>query len=234
MEKNKLIIIFVCIGIFLFTVNVVFLKLIDREDVSHPVIVEQSVVLETEEPVKRKITGELTRRMRRDPSRAFFVNIIFSDGQEVARFKSDGEKVFDVEGSIPDGKISFENVSEKTYGNEYFFDGQRDGLYQEYLNDGRLRFEKNYARGKVMTLKEFFDSGSLRMEVDYRDALWIDDDETGKGRVFLNNGILIYEWHMTMNDPNRYKKAYNHSGDLVEVRYFDSQGKLVSQKQIPR
>ena len=180
---------------------------------------------------RARFSGKLTRSMQMDPGREFFMNVVFADGKEVARFKSDEEVIFDVEGDIPDGTIEFSNMTSGAYGVENFDGGKRTGLYKEYFASGQLRFEKIYSYGKLLSLKEFYVSGDVRMTVDYSDALLLtDDDETGSGKIFFNDGVLMYEWHLTTRDPNRYKKMYNYRGDLVEIHHFDAAGKLADIK----
>ena len=235
MSKQNIIIIIV-IGIVLFGgMNMLLMMMISQEEKPQEAVQEQKAS-EQPQPVKMvRVSGELTRRMYMDPNRAFFMNIIFTDGKETARFKSNGEKIFDVEGTIPDGRMKFKNITDGTYGIENFDGGKREGLYKEYFPSGQLRFEKNYFYGKILNLKEFYVSGPLRMETDYSDALWLsDEDEVGDGKIFFKDGILMYEWHLTAQDPNRYKKMYNYRGDLVEIHYFDANGKLVNKQQLPR
>lgn len=234
-KRNSMILFCVLVVVVLFG-GMNMLLIMSSQDEKFPEVVQPQNVVEKTRPIKsRKVSGELTRRMYMDPSREFFMNTIFADEKEIAQFKSSGEKIFDVEGEIPDGKMKFKNMSDGTYGTEEFDSGKRVGLYQEYFRSGQLRFEKNYFYGTLSDLKEFYVSGQLRMEVDYSDALWlVNEDEVGEGKIYFKDGILMYEWHLTVNDLNRYKKMYNYHGELVEVHYFDVNGKLINKTKVPR
>lgn len=168
------------------------------------------------------------RKTRLDPNRAFEQNIIYVDGQEAARFKSAGDKIYDVEGAIPDGEADFVNESGKSRGKERYWNGRREGLYQEYHADGPLWKEILYRQGKVQTVREYFFDGQLRMEADYRDALFFSEDgETGEGKIYYRDGTLMYEWSLTNLKDQRYKKSYNVESELTEVKLYDPGGKLI-------
>jgi antitoxin component YwqK of YwqJK toxin-antitoxin module len=178
--------------------------------------------------VRANLPEGVYRKTRLDPGRAFEQNIIYIDGQEVARFKSSGDYIYDVKGAIPDGDAAFVNESRKSRGVERYWNGRREGLYQEYHADGPLWREILYRQGKAQTIKEYFFNGQLRMEVDYRDALFFSEDkESGEGKIYYRNGKLMYEWSLTNLKDQRYKKSYNVEGELTEVKLYDPGGKLV-------
>lgn len=230
-KRNAIMLGAVLIVVFFYAMNMFIMSLVPEEEIAQTSQeIDEPVIIQ---PRSKAVSGDLTRQTFLDPSRKFYRNIIFADGKEVARFKSDGEEIFDVEGRIPDGKISFKDINNGGYGIEEFSKGKRDGRFREYLASGQLKVEKNYFYGRIVDLKEFYPSGKLRMTIDYSNALWLaDEQEVGDGKIFFKDGTLMYEWHLTANDPNRYKKMYNYAGELVEVHQFDAQGKLIDQKRI--
>ncbi len=178
------------------------------------------------------ISGPYTRRTMIDPSRKFMRNVILANGKEVGFFKSDGDKIFDVSGFIPEGRVEFADDYAGTLGEENFKDGQRQGDYLEYYSDRKIRRKKIYHRGKLKYVEEYFSNGQLRMSIDYQDALiGSEQKESGAGKIFNNEGQLLYEWSLTIHGAERYKKFYNTAGQLVEYLRYDSTGRLLEHQK---
>ncbi len=174
------------------------------------------------------VNEEIIRKVRLDPSREYAESIFWSGDQEIARFKSIGEKVYDETGTIPDGKVKFIDSSNNTYGEENYFSGKRHGEYKEFFSTEQIKRESYYSFGVLMATKEYFLDGKLRMEADYHDSLVLAENKNvGQGKVFYRNGVIMYEWNLVRSDSNRVTKAYNIEGQVVETKYFDSNGKLV-------
>lgn len=172
--------------------------------------------------------GEVTRRANLDPNRGYWENVFFIKGEEIARFKNVEENIFDMKGAIPDGVVRFENVTAKTYGEEYYQEGKRHGLYREYYEKGELKREAVYGQGKLLMNKEYFIDGKLRMDEDFHDALmFVKNKEIGTGKVYYRNGVMMHEWHLTNMDENRYDKSYNIAGEMVEMNLYDREGKII-------
>lgn len=177
---------------------------------------------------RRSRPDQVTRHIFQDPSRKYFQSTIRKGSKEVARFKNSGEDIYDIVGEIPDGKISFFNDSLKTYGEEYFRKGRREGAYIEYFETGIPMLEAEYRAGDQLWLKEYYSDGTLRMEVDYQDALVMSKSvEKGKGRIYYRGGTLMYEWDLTNAAPELTTRAYNNQGELVEIRTFDERGEVI-------
>jgi len=195
-----------------------------KEHVPSPKVVLE----EPKEEVKDlEITGEVIRKEHLDPSREFSLNILFADGKEIARFKSVEDKIYDIEGKIPDGKVKFINEAKRFYGIENYKNNKRHGTYSEYYFEGKIHKRIEYFYGKKRTMKEYFIDGQVRMESDYTDALFFTNDfEAGRGRIYYRDGTIMYEWNLTNADPNRFKKSYNIKGELSEEKYFDEYGKI--------
>ena len=180
-------------------------------------------------PSPKDLSGaEVIRKSKLDPSREFSESVFFAGETEIARFKNKGEDVYDYTGKIPDGKVKFEDDTQKTSGEEYYQDGKRHGPYKEYYPTGEIWREAYYYNGKLMRNKEYFIDGKLRMEADYEDVLVSTESKNiGKGKTYYRSGVLMYEWNLTNTDPNHMTKSYNIKGELVETKYFDAVGKLV-------
>ncbi len=196
--------------------------------VSNPDFFESVSVLLSVKPDQP--AGVFVRRTMIDPSRKFMRNVIMNGGQEIALFKSDGENIFDVVGKIPDGKLDFIDDYAGTFGAESFLNGQRHGEYLEYYPDKSVRRKKMYEEGSVTSLEEYFSNSQLRMAVDYKDAILI-GNESGTGRIFNNEGQLLYEWRLTAAGEHRYRKFYNKSGGLVEYLRYDVQGRVLEHQK---
>jgi antitoxin component YwqK of YwqJK toxin-antitoxin module len=184
---------------------------------------------------KNQKQGEMIRKMRLDPSRKFSESIIFRNGQEVARFKLDKRKMDDFTGHVPDGEVKFIDESQKTFGTEFYQDDKLHGPYVEYYEGGALKRESQYRQGELIYNKEYFFDGKLRMEENFEDALYVvQGDEVGDGKIYFRDGTLMYEWHLTNSDPNRYKRSYNKLGELVADDKYNETGELVRKWRKPR
>ena len=177
---------------------------------------------------QEKRPREIVRKMRLDPSRKFTESVFFLDDRQIAGYKSMREEIFDIMGEIPDGKVSFINETRRTYGEEYYRNGQRHGMYREFFSDGNIKKEVEYSYGKVKNVKEYYIDGQVRMEVDLYDALIFrgKDEEAGAGKLYFRDGTLKYEWSLTNMNEHRYRKAYNIKGELIQLDYFDHNGHL--------
>lgn len=196
-----------------------------------PELKVQSGIIPQPAALPPKPFENIIRKIQMDPSREYYESVFFSGDQEMARFKNLGEKVYDVSGKIPDGVVKFENITDNTSGTESYIDGKRDGLYQERYSDGQMKREAEYRRGDLVSSKEYFVDGILRMEEDLSDALMIIGEsqvkEIGVGKVYSRKGELIYEWHFTNKEQGGYNRSYNRDGELVAENIFDRNGVLI-------
>lgn len=174
------------------------------------------------------LTGHLIRKSQLHPNREFTENIIFCDTEEIARFNSQEEKIYDMEGEIPDGVIKFFDESKKLHGEENFWRGKRHGEYKEFYETGEVRRNAQYFYGKMMSNKVYFIDGTLRMEQDFSDALDIaNEPEVGVGKIYYRQGGLMYEWNLTRQLKGGYKKSYNVDGKLAEEKRYNELGELI-------
>jgi len=187
-----------------------------------------------ETKVKPQISykGDILRRTRLDPNRQFSESIFFAGGSEIARFKNQLENIYDFTGEIPDGRVKFINESENTYGEEYYFNNKRNGLYKEFYKTGELRREAAYKDGRLITNKIYFIDGKLRQEEDFSDAMYITNNkEVGKGKIFFRNGTIMYEWSLTNKEKGGYNRSYNQNGELIEENLLNQSGKIIETKR---
>ena len=69
-----------------------------------------------------------------------------------------------------DGKLNGQCI--KNYYNEisniYYVNGLKHGMYKEYFDNGKLKYEINYVNGNIHGMyKEYFDNGELNSEIYY-------------------------------------------------------------------
>jgi len=175
----------------------------------------------------KRRTGEVLKKTRLAPERTFERSIFYQGGEEIARHKvsKKGGIIYDHTGNIPNGKVKFINETNKTYGVEYYRDNVRHGPGRTKYKDGQLKNESEYQYGKLKTRKEYYIDGVLKMEEDYNDAReFMDNRETGIGKVYWRDGKVQFEWYMVNSDPVGYIKTYNTKGTLTSAVYFDEFG----------
>ncbi len=178
---------------------------------------------------------EILRIERKLPQQDHADNIILINSKEVARFKSENDRFFDMIGQIPDGKVKFVNEWENTYGFEHYRNGIRDGEYVEYYSNDQLKVNAEYLRGRPMKRKSYFLNGSLRTNEDYSNAEWISNlrssgkiKEVGIGKIYRIDGSLKYEWYFVDDAEKNYTKTYDSAGNLIEANYYNAQGDLIA------
>jgi antitoxin component YwqK of YwqJK toxin-antitoxin module len=178
---------------------------------------------------------KLVRRTWLDPNREYWESAIFVEDKEICRFKSKDNKIIELEGKLPEGNIEFFNQTEGTRGNENFHNNNWHGWYREYYDNGRLKRETKYFEGKKILNKEYFIDGVLHMEEDLTDILYPSDhNEKGIGKVYSRSGKIKYEWQFTHSDPNRFTRAYDKDGNLMEENLFNDRGEKISTRTVPR
>lgn len=176
---------------------------------------------------------EVVRKTKLIRGSDYYEDIFYSGNQELARQKTTGQKILEQSGKIPEGRVKFIDEAEHAYGEEYYEDGQREGLARTYYEDGRLKMESYYKQGNLLKSKEFYKNGNLRLELNYEDARDNEkkDGEVGVGKLYFSDGILRYEWNLTKSQKKGFKKAYNHNGELVSEVYYDADGKPIPKEQ---
>lgn len=205
--------------------------------VDHPVntstVPPVSSPVQEEKNSKPKRSGEVIRKTRLAPERTFERSIFYQGGEEIARHKVSrkGGIAYDHTGDIPNGLVKFINETNRTYGAEYYQNNLRHGPGRTNYKDGQLKSESNYQHGKLITRKEYYIDGVLKMEEDYSDAReFMDKRGTGIGKTYWRDGTIKFEWYMVNSDPVGYNKSYNIKGSLTSAVYFDEFGNEKSPK----
>ncbi|MBL8013613.1 MAG: toxin-antitoxin system YwqK family antitoxin [Candidatus Omnitrophica bacterium] len=92
-------------------------------------------------------------------------------------------------------------------------DGKLDGYVREYHPNGQLAFVQRIQHGKINgPVKAYYPSGKLQGE-----TMYVNNSEDGPMREYYENGVLKEE-------------ALYIRGQLVQVKTFDTEGRLVSNK----
>jgi len=216
---------------------------------SHIINKQMDTALQTSPPVqatkltdtvKKKVLVPTTteegiplRTESKNPKHDFTESIILVEGEEVARFKTEDEKIFDAEGQIPDGKIKFVNTWKSIYGFEHFREGKREGPYVAYYQNGQIQSEAKYAEGQVLKRKTYYYSGELQMEENYANAqravIFLRDKlkHVGRGKMYRLDGSLKEEWHVTDDTDQNYIRRYNSKGDVAKESFYTKEGELI-------
>ena len=182
-------------------------------------------------PASQDVNQNVVRKAKLDPSRQYLLSFFYIDDQEIARIKSKDHVIYAMEGKIPDGPVHFTDETRQTYGEENFKDGKWEGWFREYYKDGQLAKEIFFKNGAMMTVKEYFFDGTLRMEADYSDALFATKEKNkGMGKIYYRDGSLMYEWCLTNLDDRKFNRSFNTEGKLVEENIFNGNGELVESK----
>ncbi len=161
-----------------------------------------------------------------------YIENVFYKGREViARYKTSPKGDYDYSGEIPDGKIKFIDENTKTYGEEIYKKGKKNGVSKTYYENGELKAESYYFNGKILSSKEYYPDGKIRFEVNYEDAREnTDSKENGEGKLYYPNGKLKYEWQITKSKRTGFKKSYNQDGGLRAEVYVDENGKTIEKR----
>lgn len=157
------------------------------------------------------------------------VSDIFRGSDKIAEFKEFEDKIFDVKGEIPEGKVNFTNTVYNTYGEENYEKGQRQGLFKEYFKDNnQLKRKVKYYYGKQISVEEYYYDGVLRMEAQMQEAMWEEGEKSkGVGKLYYPDGKLRSEWDFTNTDLGGYVKSYDKDGVMESELKYDTEGNLI-------
>ncbi len=211
-------------------VGIVFVNnWIDQQAVDLKESPKTIVAMKAEKPEVPKAGEGVVRKARVIPGNNIVESIFYKDGQEFARQTHNEDGLVDQKGTLPEGKIRFEDDYSQTYGTETYRHGKKEGRSEIYYKDGRLKAKINYREDKIRSKSEFYADGTLRFEVDYQYARKYENDkEVGVGKLYYSNGNLKYEWNMTLQEAVGFKKSYNPDGQLRHEAYFDVTGQEIS------
>ena len=118
----------------------------------------------------------------------------------------------------------------------------KDGLWQEYYENGQLRNEGNYIGGKKVGLwKEYHDNGSLANMVNFKEGKkegllknyysdgqikgkinYIEGKENGMMELYHQNGKLMLEGFFKNAVQISLWEYYDEDGKLINIETFDN------------
>ncbi len=174
--------------------------------------------------------GEVTCRIRVQRGSDFLESNYYIGNQEIAYQKIFADGRIEQNGDIPNGKVKFFNEYDKTFGEEFYKNNRKHGLFKVYFEGGALKSESVYRNGRLIKSKEYYPNGDLRFEVSYEDLKYTadpKDKEVGIGKLYFPNGKLKYEWNITRGSKIGYKRSYNQDGTLRFEAQYDEFGKLI-------
>lgn len=101
--------------------------------------------------------------------------------------------------------------------------GQANGSWQEWLENGNLRYDANWKEGKAQGLwKYFHDNGVLRYEEAY-----IMDIPNGISRAYYNSGALQHDFFFLNGKKQGAWSYYSETGILLKKEIYEN-GELIS------
>lgn len=201
----------------------------DRDSKTVKVAVVNNKVKETVQRDSKDMVVRRTHVVRGDD---FVESFFYLNDKEIARVKEVHGEIVEQTGEIPDGKVKFFDSYKRTYGEEYYEKEKREGRMRTYFETGELLSEANYDSGKLISKREYYADGTLRFEVDHTNVpLYLKGKEVGVGKLYYQNGNMKYEWRMTNNDREGFKKSYNQDGSLRYAAYFDQTGHLIREQR---
>jgi antitoxin component YwqK of YwqJK toxin-antitoxin module len=96
--------------------------------------------------------------------------------------------------------------------------GLANGLWQEWLENGNLRYNAYWKAGKGHGLWQYFhDNGSLRYEEAY-----LDDIPNGISRAYYNNGQLMQDSFWLKGKKHGVWSYYSETGVLLKTEIYDN------------
>lgn len=228
--KTIVLVLMIVVIVFLVVVSFMINNLINKQFSD-----DKKVSVKIKKIEKKEIVDKLEKKIlmttRLEPNRQYYLHAVYSGKEEIAGFKSKDKETFDIEGTVPDGKIEFKNITDNTHGVEEWRSNKRNGKLKEYYGNDNIRIEIHYVNGIIRQYKEYFYDGILRKEVDYRDALkYVKNEEVGVGKMYGGRGNLTYEWNLTYEEHGGYNRLYGSNGDLVIENIFDDNGMIIETK----
>lgn len=184
---------------------------------------------ETTPEAAQDLKGDVVRRTHVERGNDSIESIFYIGNQEVARQTISKDEKVTQNGRIPDGLVKFFDDFHNTYGEEHYRYNRKHGIVKTYYYDGRLKSEEKYSDGKLLLLKEYYNTGVLRLEVNYENASdAFDQTEVGVGKLYFPSGVLKYEWSFTKNNRTHFRKAYHQNGQVRAEAYYDQNGNAVN------
>ena len=215
-----------------------------------------SYLFAQEEVIRKttKTSGDFVRE------RTYYIN-----GKEVAKqIWNKEENRFEIIGKIPDGlvkeygkngqlfwegnyKENKLNGLSKDYAGKNrsltfeanYKDDKLNGISKFYLYDGKLSSASNYKDGELENRREYYKSGQLKVETNYKSG-----KRNGMSIYFYENGQLIAEVNYKNDKQDGITKIYWESGEIAYIdtykngekiyrKAYDRKGKLEFDQDYP-
>ncbi len=171
--------------------------------------------------------GEVTRRTHVERGSDVIESVFLKGHQEIARQTVAKDGKVTQSGRIPDGLVKFYDDFNNTYGEEHYRYNRKHGIVKTFYYDGQLKSEEKFGDGTLILSKEYYNTGVLRLEVNYENASdFFDQTEIGVGKLYFPSGVLKYEWSFTKNSKFHFRKAYHRNGQLRVETYYDQDGNV--------
>ena len=119
--------------------------------------------------------------------------------------------------SVKDGlwEEYYDNGQLRSAGN--YMDSKKDGLWQEYYENGNMANMVNFNDGKkVGLLKNYYTNGQLKGRINY-----IEGKEHGMMELYHQNGKLMLEGFFKEANQISVWKYYDEDGKLINIETFD-------------
>jgi antitoxin component YwqK of YwqJK toxin-antitoxin module len=151
----------------------------------------------------------------------------FVDVSKTKKITKDGVELTAFEGKPFTGFVteSYPNGKPKTW--KTIKDGITNGQWQEWSENGTLRYNAYWKDGKGHGLWQYFhDNGALKYEESY-----ILDIPTGISRSYYNSGRLEHDFFYLNGKKDGIWSYYNEAGVLIKTETYQNDS-LLSTKEI--
>ena len=109
----------------------------------------------------------------------------------------------------------YDNGQLRSIGN--YIGSKKDGLWQEYYENGNLANMVNFKEGKkVGLLKNYYSDGQLKGRINYKEGM-----EHGMMELYHQNGKLMLEGFFKEANQISVWKYYDEDGKLINIETFD-------------
>ncbi len=145
------------------------------------------------------------------------------DVSKTEKVSKDGIELITFEGKPFTGFITenYKNGKPKSW--KTIKDGITNGQWQEWLENGKLRYNAYWKEGKGHGLWQYFhDNGTLKYEESY-----LMDIPNGISRAYYNNGQLKDDFFWLQGKKQGVWTSYAESGVVLKIEIYDD-NKLVS------
>jgi antitoxin component YwqK of YwqJK toxin-antitoxin module len=150
----------------------------------------------------------------------------FVDVSKTKKITKDGVELTTIEGKPFTGYLTetYLNGKPKTW--KTVKEGISDGQWQEWLENGKLRYNAYWKDGKGHGLWQYFhDNGTLRYEESY-----IMDIPNGISRSYYDNGQLKDDFFWLQGKKQGVWTSYSETGVVLKTEIYDN-GNLVPVKK---